>query len=153
MFLQTLILSFLRVICLESLDTTKACSLLMTANIVKGERNDSKKRSFLDCHCRAASYIRAANIVKGECNDKQKTQLFRLALPSRILYSRSKNSKIYFYDNPFLNLIDDFRQKCAILLHFSACQCHFCCCRCVRLRSADDTLPRYPAVCFHIDFA
>ena len=153
MFLQTLILSFLRVICLESLDTTKACSLLMTANIVKGERNDSKKRSFLDWHCRAASYIRAANIVKGECNDKQKTQLFRLALPSRILYSRSKNSKIYFYGNPFLNLIDDFGRKCVILLHFSACQCHICCCRCVRLRSADDTLPRYPAVCFHIDFA
>lgn len=124
MFLQTLILSFLRVICLESLDTTKACSLLMTANIVKGERND-----------------------------KQKTQLFRLALPSRILYSRSKNSKIYFYGNLFLNLNDDFRRKCVILLHFSACQCHICCCRCVRLCSADDTLPRYPAVCFHIDFA
>ena len=46
MFLQTLILSFLCVICFEPLDTTKGCSLLMTANIVKGERNDKQKTQF-----------------------------------------------------------------------------------------------------------
>ena len=45
---------------------------IQAAKIVKGERRDKRKRSFLAWLCRAASYLRVTKIVKGERRDKRK---------------------------------------------------------------------------------